>query len=155
MLLSETIRREILAAQKEMTDEGKRRLGVLRMLSAAIKNEEIAFKAREKGLTDEQVVAVVRREVKKRKDAVTLYRGHGKETRALAEEAEAALLGQFLPVAPDAAVAKRTVEEIIAALPEDDRKNMGKIMKEVMAHFKGSADGAQVRALVQEIISAH
>jgi uncharacterized protein YqeY len=106
-------------------------------------------------LTDEQVVAVVRREVKKRKDAVTLYRGHGEETRARAEEAEAALLGQFLPAAPDATVVRRMVEEIIAALPEGDRKNMGKIMKEVMAHLKGSADGAQIRALVQEIISTH
>ena len=154
MSLSERIREDIQAAQKDLRDEGKRRLGVLRMLSAALKNEEIALKARETGLTDEQVIAVVRREVKKRKDATALYRSHGEEERAKAEEGEAAVLISYLPAAPDEAQIRAAVAEIIAALPEAER-NLGRVMKEAMARFKGTADGNAVRTLVQEQLAKH
>ncbi len=77
-----------------MKSQGREReqLAVLRLLLAAVKNEEIAIQVRTEGLTDEQMIAVVRREVKKRRDAVAMYRQHGEETRAAAEESEMKVL---------------------------------------------------------------
>ena len=153
MSLSETIRHDAQGAQKDASEEGRRRLGVLRMLVAAVQNEEIALKVKDKGLTDEQAIAVVRREVKKRKDAVTLYRTHGEEGRAAAEEGELAVLGAYLPAAFAQEQLRAVIAATIEAIPPSER-NLGHIMKEVMVKCKGSADGAQVRTLVQEMLSA-
>lgn len=151
MSLSLQIRSDAQAAQKEESQEGKRRLSVLRMIMAAMQNEEISLKVKDIGLTDEQSLAVVRREAKKRREAALLYRTHEEEERARAEEAELSIFEGYLPVSPSEVQIRGAVAEIMKALPEADR-NMGRIMKEAIARFRGTADGIMVRTIVQDAL---
>ena len=148
MFLFLTIREATAAARREAHEQGKLRLGTLSLLLAALQNEAIALHAKDQGLTDEQVIAVVRREVKRRKDAIELYRTHGEEARAQREEAENEILASYLPAAPSDAMIRAAVFEIVHGLPEHER-NVGRVMKEAMARLKG-ADGGVVREAVQK-----
>ncbi|MFA4873497.1 MAG: GatB/YqeY domain-containing protein [Patescibacteria group bacterium] len=151
MSLFLTIREAIAAARREANEQGKLRLTTLSLLLAALQNEAIALHAKEQGLSDEQVIAVVRREVKRRKDAAQVYRDHGEEARALIEEAENKILAVYLPAAPSDEMIRMTIFEITKGLPEHER-NVGRVMKEAMARLKG-ADGSVVRAMVQQILT--
>lgn len=152
MSLRTQLNDDLTRAIKDATGEGRSRLGVLRMLLAAVKNEEIAAGTRAQGLTDEQMIAVVRREVKRRREAANMYRSHKEEERARMEEGEAEVLAAYLPAAPDAGTVKRMVEEAIAALPAE-QKNIGAAMKAVMAKAKGTVDGQTVRKAVEEALA--
>ncbi|MEW6610970.1 MAG: GatB/YqeY domain-containing protein [Patescibacteria group bacterium] len=151
MSLYLTIREDMNAAQKEGGESGKARLGVLRMLVAALQNEAIALRVKEQGLSDDQVIAVVRREVKRRRDAAQVYREHGEEERARREEAENEILAVYLPAAPSEEMIRAAICEIIKGLPEQER-NVGRVMKEAMMRLKG-ADGSVVRTIVQQVLT--
>ena len=152
MSLRTQLNDDVIKAMKDASAEGKARLGVLRFLLSAVKNEEIAAGTRVEGLNDEQMIAVVRREVKRRREAAEMYRSHKEEERARAEESEAAILSVYLPTAPDAAAVRRMVEEVIAELPAAQR-NVGAAMKAVMAKAKGTVDGQTVRRAVEEALA--
>jgi hypothetical protein len=134
----EDVKEAMRAAQKE-------RLGVLRMLLAALKNEEIA-RARE--LTQEDCLGVVAKAVKQRKDSVTQYRQGGREDLAAKEEAEIAILQRYLPAPLTADDVRALVREVVAA----GANNVGAVMKQVSPRIKGRFDGAEANRLVREVL---
>lgn len=141
--LTERIRTDLTAAMKA---RDAARLSTLRMVQAALKNEQIE-KGRE--LSDEEAEAIVRRGVKQRNDSIDQYRKGGREDLAAKEESELALLQEYLPQTLDAAGTEALLDEIITKTGASSKKDSGKVMKEIMATHRSSVDGK----LVQEILA--
>jgi uncharacterized protein YqeY len=142
--LAEKIPEDLKAAMKA---GDKARLSVLRMLRAALENERIA---KREELDDDDAIRVVTREVKRRREAAQQYRDSGVEDRALAEEAEAEILAAYLPAALPEEELAAAIDEIIAETGAKTMKDMGRVMKEVMARYRGRVDGKLVQQKVRE-----
>jgi uncharacterized protein len=148
-----TLHARLEAAMREsMRARDERRTTTLRMALAAAHNQRIA---RGRELTDEEVVEVLGREVKQRRESVEVYRGAGREDRATGEEAEVAILSEFLPeqLTDDeiTALARAAIDETGASGPSDT----GKVMGRVAPQTKGRADGRRVSEIVRGLLSGN
>ena len=129
-------------------DAGK--LGTLRMLSASIKNQAIT-KGKDAVLSDEEVMEVLRREAKKRKESVEAFEKGGRPELAAKEKKELALVEAYLPQQMSREETAAAVEKILAGLA--DKSNAGLVMKAVMQELKGKADGKLISEIVKEKLS--
>jgi uncharacterized protein YqeY len=118
----------------------------LRLLLAALKSAAIDARA---DLTDEQAVAVLTREAKRRREAETAYRDAGRAERADQEAFELAVIGRYLPERIEGAELERLVDEAVASTGARSPRELGKVMGALMPKVKGKADGDEVRRLVQ------
>lgn len=124
---------------------------LLRGLKASIKNEQIAQKTDE--LKEEQLIAVIRKETKKRTEAAEMFSKGGQQERAALELAEKEVLQAYLPKQMDESEVQTIVDETVKELGAEDVKQMGQVMKAVQAKTAGRADGSQVAKLVREALS--
>ncbi len=155
MSLQETIAKDTVEAVKR---RDALRAGTLRMLQAAIHNREIEKKG--KGgpsatapLSDEEVLEVVRREAKKRKEAIELYRQGSREELAERESEELAVLAAYLPPELSAEELEGIVRPIVERARGAGITEFGKVMGAVMAAAKGKADAKAVGELVKKLLS--
>lgn len=123
---------------------------VLRGLKAAILNEEVAQKVREKGLTDEAVEQLIAREMKKRADSANQYSEAGRQELAETELQEAKILEVYLPVQASEDEIKQAIVDTIAKLGVSGIAGMGQVIGAVKQQFGTSADGSTVARLVKE-----
>lgn len=126
------------------------RLSTLRFLLSAIKNDEIA---KQREVTDEEVISVVRHQVKQRKESIEAFQKGEREELAEKERQELEILNKFLPQQLSEEEVKKMVQETIAELPESERKNFGKVMGIVMGRIKGQTEGSIVAKVVKEVLS--
>jgi uncharacterized protein YqeY len=144
---ADRIQAEVVVAMKQRQ---KQRLGILRMLQAAIKQLEIDER---RDLTEDDVVKVVGSYARKVKDQLEGARAGGRQELADQAAAELAIVGEFLPAeltdAELEAIVRAAVAEVGAAGPRD----MGKVMKAVMPQVTGRADGGRVSALVKQLLA--
>jgi len=120
------------------------------MVLAEIKNAEINNKGKE--LTSEQIVDVIAKEAKKRKDSIEAYASAGRDDLKEQEEKELVILKEFLPEQLTEDEVKKIVEAKIAELNIVDKSEMGKLMGAVMPEVKGRADGNIVKKAVAELL---
>ena len=120
---------------------------LLSTILADIKNREFELQHL---LSDEEAADVVRRGIKRRREAAEQYAAAGRPDRAEGELGEVKALEEFLPAAVDAEEIRRAVREVIAA----GAKDIGKVMGQVMPRFKGRADGKLVNQIVREELAA-
>src|SRR3954447_21012751 len=118
------------------------RVGALRMIASSLQQEA------KEGKGDE--VAALRRERKRRLEAATAFREGGGDERAAAEEAEAELIGRYLPAELSDEELAQIVDAAVAESGASEPKDMGKIMGAVMPRVDGRADGKRVSAAVRE-----
>jgi uncharacterized protein YqeY len=146
MSLKERLRDELTAAIKERDEL---RTGTLRMALAAITNEEVAGKvARE--LSDDDVVAVLSREAKKRREAAEAFDDAGRAELAERERAEGEVLAVYLPAQLSDEELTALVAEAIAESGADSPKAMGQVMKLLNPKVAGRAEGGRVAAEVRK-----
>ncbi|SDZ97188.1 hypothetical protein SAMN05660420_00920 [Desulfuromusa kysingii] len=126
------------------------RLGTIRQLRSAIKNKEIEI---QQELDDDGILGVISTAVKQRREAAQMYSDNGRPELAAKEEAELAVLQQYLPAQLDEAEIRSIVTSVIAEIGAASMKDMGKVMPLVMAKTKGSADGKVVNQLVRELLA--
>ena len=124
----------------------KERVGALRLVLSELQ------KAAKDGGTDE--LAVLRRERKRRLEAAEQFRDAGRTELAEGEEAEARIIESYLPTELDDAELDAIVQAAIAETGASDPKDMGQVMKAVMAKAGGRADGKRASARVREVLSA-
>lgn len=127
----------------------KVRLGVIRRARAAIKNAEIA--ARE-SLDEAAVEKVLRGMVKQHRESIEGFQAAGREDRVAEEQAEMAILEEYLPDQLDAAAIEPVVVAAIAELGATSPKDMGAVMKAAMARLGGAADGKDVSAIASRLL---
>ncbi len=127
--------------------------GTLRMVLAAITNEEVAGKvARE--LTDQDVVTVLTREAKKRREAATAYDDAKRPELADKERAELAIIQGYLPEALSTDEITQIIQKAIAESGAQGPSGMGAVMKLVTPQVAGRADGSEVAALVKTLLAS-
>lgn len=123
--------------------QDKERVLLLGVTISEARNREIELR---RALTDDDIIDVVRKGIKKRRESVELYSKAGRTDLADKEQAEAALLEQYLPAQVDPEELRAAVREAIAA----GAANIGAVMAKVMPRFKGRADGSTINALARE-----
>ncbi|GAA4400107.1 GatB/YqeY domain-containing protein [Fodinibacter luteus] len=135
-----------------MRARDKVRSGTLRMTLTAITNAEVAGdEARE--LTDDEVLKVVAREAKKRKESATAYAQAGRPELAATEEAELVVLEGYLPAQLADDELLDVVERAVASTGATGMPQMGLVMKAAQAEVAGRADGGRVAAVVKQVLS--
>lgn len=122
----------------------------LRMLDSAVKNVEIEKKKRETGLTDEEILEVVARSVKQRKDSIAQFESGGRPELAEKEKAEIAILMAYMPEQMGEDKVREIVKEIIAETGAASKADIGKVMGQAMGRLKGQADGNLVKKIAEE-----
>jgi uncharacterized protein len=127
----------------------KRRVGTLRLLLAALKNEKIQA---QRGLTDDEVEAVLRRAVKQRKDSIEQYAQGGRSDLVAAEKAELAILESYLPQGMSDEELETTIRAIVAEKGFSSGRDVGLLMKELMARHRGRVDGKKAQEIARRIL---
>ena len=150
MSLKEKLTADMKEAMKAR-EEGRQRLGVIRLVRGAIRQQEIDG-LRE--LDDEAVLSVISKEVKQRRDAIEEFQKGGRDDLVRQNEAEIAILMEYLPQQMTEDEVRSAVQEAIAATGASTPKDMGKVMKELMLKVKGRADGKLVNQIVRERLDA-
>jgi len=154
MPIRERIVADLTAAMKA---KDAQRLGVVRMLKSKIMEAEVDQRGR-KGpefvLGDQDCLAVIATYAKQRRDSIEAFRKGGKEDLATKEEAELAIIQEYLPAQMSEDEVRRIVTGAIAETGATSAKEMGAIMKVVMPKLKGEADGAMVNRIVRELLGA-
>lgn len=151
--LASRLKSDLTAAMKSRDEV---RTATLRMVLAAISTEQVSGKsARE--LTDDEVVTVLTREVKKRREAAAAFADAGRPETAERERAEEAILAEYLPAALSSDELDALVAGAVGAAAEQGARGpaaMGAVMKIVQPQVKGRADGADVARRVRAALAA-
>lgn len=147
MSLKETIQADMLASMRAK-DEVK--LSVMRLLKAAIMKFEVSGD-KKKDASDEEVLQIINKEVKQRKDSIDAFTKGGRPELAAKEEAEMKILQMYLP-AQMSEDEVRTVAEGVVKDMGNSKADFGKIMGAVMAKVKGKADGQVVNKVVGSLL---
>lgn len=147
MTLSDRIESAMRDAMRARDDQ---RTQTLRMVMAAAHNVRIA---RGRDLTDEDVIDVLTKQVKQRRESIDVFRDAGREERADAEQAEAAILAEFLPQQLSADEVESLVRTAIAETGATSPADLGRVMGRVTPTTKGRADGRMVSELVRRLLA--
>ncbi len=139
------------------------KVSVLRMLSSAIKNKEVEKRTKlaksgtaetdlekESQLTDEEVLAVILSEAKRRKDSIAQFEQGGRPELAAAEQSELKILEAYLPEQMGEEEVRKLIKEAIGESGAMSAADIGKVMKVLMPRVKGKADGGMVNKIVKE-----
>jgi uncharacterized protein len=133
--------------KESMKSKDEVRTSVLRMLISDFKYAQIEKKA---PLDDAESIQVVKRAIKKRKESIEMYEKGGRADLAAKEGAELKILQEFVPAEMDEETIRQKVGEVIAELGAVDKKDLGRVMKEVLTRYKGQIDGKVAQKIVNE-----
>ena len=149
MALYDRIQSDLVEARRRRDDLGLSTLSLLK--------SELVKASKETGagaLDDELVQRVARREVKKREEAIDVYRKAGREESAVREEAEMAVLRGYLPAAMSMDQVEAEVQAVIDELKPEGPKAFGAVMKAATARLAGRAEGNQVAAAARKLLGS-
>ncbi len=144
--LTEQVRADLTESMKARTAE---RTSTLRMLQAAIKNEQINLGHE---LSDEEALSVIRKSVKQRHDSIEQYTKGNRPDLASKEAAEVEILKSYMPPELSDSELESGLREIIASTGAQSKKDMGKVMKEATARYKGRVDGRKIQEIVSRLL---
>lgn len=146
-----TLRDRLEAAMRDaMRARADQRVQTLRMAMSAAHNRRIALG---RDLTDDEVVDVLTKQVKQRRESIEMYRSAGRDDRAAAEEAEAAILAEFLPEQLDEAAIEDLARAAIAETGASSPADMGRVMGRLSPQTRGRADGRLVSDVVRRLLA--
>ena len=140
--------------KQAMMAKDELKLSTVRMLKSAIQYHEIQKGGAGYEATDEDVIEVIGREVKKRNEAIELYKKGRREELAQKEEKELEILKTYLPEQMSEDEIRKLVQETISSTGASGIQDMGKVMGALMPKVKGRADSSFVSTLVKEKLSA-
>lgn len=147
MTLAETIHEDLVSAMKE---QEKFRLSTLRMLQSALQLEKISKKH---DLSDEEVMAVIKKQVKVRKDSMEEYLSYNRNDLAHNLKEEIAILSKYLPEELSEEELNQIIDSVFEELQPQSMKDMGSVMKVVSERVGARADLGTVSKLVKEKLS--
>lgn len=148
MTLSDTIK---AGAKEALLNKDEVRLTTLRSIQAAATNEAIAKKV--PALDDESVLAIIRRLVKQHRDSIEQFEKGNRADLASSERAELVVLEEFLPAMLSRAEIKKRAVAKQKELNVTDKAQAGALTGALMRELKGKADGADVKAVVDELLA--
>lgn len=142
--------------KKDLTDAMKSgdkfKLDVIRMLKASIMNEETSGGAKHE-LSDDDILALIKREVKKRKSSIEEYQKFNKTEAVEKLKKEIDILNTYLPKELNDEELNKALDEVFNEVKPESMKDMGKVMKEMQAKYGSVIDASKVSKLVKERLS--
>lgn len=153
-----SLKAEIAAGlQQAMRDRDQTRLGTLRLVSAAIKDQEIARRGGEEGvptdLGDDDIRAILAKMIKQRKESIRAYEAGGRPDLAAREQAEAAIIAGFLPQPMGAAETEAAIDRAIADAGATSLRDMGKVIALLKERHAGRMDFSVIGPAVKDRLS--
>jgi hypothetical protein len=146
-MLAKKIKKQIVEAMKA---GDKLRMSTLKLLSSAIHNAQIK---KQEDLSKEEELEIVRREAKKRKDAIDAYKKAGADERADKEKEELVILQEYLPKDLTNEEIENIVDDVISSMGATSMEDMGKVIGAALGKCKGQADGKIVSEIVRSKLS--
>jgi len=141
------------ALKSAMKDKEKTRIGTLRLINAAIKDREIAARSKDKdGVSDDEIIEILARMIKQRRDSITAYDEGGRPELAAIEQAEIDIVTEFLPKQLDEDEIRDVCTSIIAELGATGLKDMGRTMGELKKRYAGQMDFSKASRCVKEML---
>jgi uncharacterized protein YqeY len=150
MTLEERLDADLKEAMR--SGDAARKLAI-RSVKAAIREAEVAG-AEARTLTDQEVLAVIARQVKQRRDSVAEFARGGRPDLVAKEEAEIAVLECYLPTQLSEAEIRERAQAVIGELGVADLKGLGSVMKQLTAELRGLADGQVINRVVRELLTS-
>ncbi|HEY2829158.1 MAG TPA: GatB/YqeY domain-containing protein [Thermoanaerobaculia bacterium] len=145
--LTEQIRADLTAAMKA---QEKEKTSTLRMVQSAMKYEQIGAGHE---LSDEEAMSVLRKAVKQRLDSIEQFQKGNRPELAAKEQSEIDVIKDYLPPELSDEEIEGGVREVIASTGAQSKKDMGKVMKEATARYKGRADGKKIQEIVNRLLT--
>jgi uncharacterized protein YqeY len=148
-MLKDTIKKDFMVSYKakdRLTSE------TLKLIKSAIQYKEVDLKAKDKELTDADVIKILKVEAKKRKESIEQYIKAGREESAEKENKELEVISKYLPEMMCFEDVKKEVGSIITQLNATSMKEFGLIMKEASKKLTGKAEGSEIKKAVDEIL---
>ena len=133
-------------------DEIKR--NTINLLLSGLKYRQIELRASGKELTDEEIIGVISKEIKKRKEAIELYEKGNRQDLAEKEKRELEILESYMPKQLSEEELLKIIDETIKSVGASSPSDVGKVMKELMPKVKGKADGSLVKSLVEKRLAS-
>ncbi|MCH7639402.1 MAG: GatB/YqeY domain-containing protein [Bacteroidetes bacterium] len=135
--------------KEAMRAKDRVRLGAIRMLSAAILEKE---KSGGGDVTEDDLVAIVQKQAKQRRDSIRQFREGGRNDLVDIEEAELAVIEHYLPAQLSDEEIRTTVQQIVEQTGASEMQDMGRVMGQAMQTLRGKADGNRVRQAVEALL---
>lgn len=147
MELKQTLLSDLKGAMKS---KDSLKVDTLRLIVSEIKNREIDLREE---LGDEAITSLLTTQIKKRKEAASMFEKGGRTDLKEKEEKEIAIIQVYLPEQVGEEELKQRIQAVIAETGAQGPKDMGKVMKVVVPEFKGKAEGDQIRKIVTELLA--
>lgn len=149
-----SLKTKIVSDLKEAMKSGDvMKRDTLRMLDAMIKNTEIEKMKKEEGLSDAEVVEVMSRAVKQRRDSEEQYKKGGRQDLADKEKKEIEIISAYLPEQLGEEKIREIVKNVISETGAASKADIGKVMGQAMGRLKGQADGNVVKKVAEELLN--
>lgn len=148
MSLKDQIQKDLIENMKAKNEAA---VGAIRMLKTAIMKLETAGEA--KVANDEEIIQLVNKEIKQRKDSIEQFEKGNRPELAAKEKAEMAFLEKYMPAQMSEDEIKAVIKEGMAATGASTKADLGKLMGAIMPKVKGKADGGLVNRLVQSMLA--
>lgn len=146
-----SLKEELMAdLKKAMKEKDKKRKDTITMVRAAIKQKEVDERV---DLKDEGVLAIISKQVKEKKKSIDEFKKGNRQDLVDATEAEIEILYDYLPKQLSEDELKDIVQETISRLSIHSKKDMGRLMQDIMPRIKGQADGQTINRLAQEFFT--
>jgi uncharacterized protein YqeY len=139
--------------KKALLSGDSTRANTLRVLKATLLNEKIRSGKREQGLSDDEVIAILSKEVKQRQESADLYTKGGNQAKADAEMQEKTVIEEYLPERMSEEMVAEIVNEVIKQIGAESQSAMGQVIGAVRKRIGPAADGALIARLVKEKLS--
>ncbi len=146
MTLQERLTADLYQAMRKGDTHRKE---AIRMIRAAVQNAEIEW---QRPASDEEVQGLIAREIKRRVEAIELFRKGHRDDLVASEEIEVAILREYLPQQLGREQVTEVVQRIVSETGAGGPAQMGPVMRQVMAELKGKADGRLVNEIVREVL---
>ena len=148
------LKKEILDDLKSaMRAKDTKTRDTLRALDSMIKNEEIKVGKREEGLSDAEIVKLVKRAIKQRKDSIKQFTDGGRPELAENEQEEVEVLEKYMPSQMSEDEIEKIVEKVMTDTGLNQKSDMGKLMGSIMGEIGDNADGSKVREVLNKKLS--
>jgi uncharacterized protein YqeY len=140
------------AVKTAMKSGDKARLATLRLITAAIKDRDLAQAAGADPVGEAEIVAVLQKMLKQRRESIDVYRKNARAELAEQEEAEVAVIEEFLPKQMDETATREAVASLVAELAASGPKDMGRVMGALKGRYAGVMDFGKASAIVKELL---
>jgi uncharacterized protein YqeY len=139
------------AMKKALKDKNQPALGTIRLISAALKDRDIAARGQDKadGVADDEILAMLQTMIKQRHDSVAMYEKGGRDDLVASEQAEIVIIQQFLPEQLSETECEAALKKAIVATEAASVRDMGKVMTYLKAEYAGRMDFSAVSQLVK------